>query len=67
METTELSVDDKIKTFLLFYGVKEDFKFENQEEKELILMALSKDDIESVIIEDGTLCITYFGDEWEHE
>lgn len=58
----ELSLDDKIKTYLLFYGVTKDLIIDGDEDKEMVLLALKQDDVESVSIDDeGGLCIMYHG------
>ena len=62
METNELSVDDKIKTLLLFFGITESVEIE-EDAKEMILLALSQDDVEKVYIDkDNGLCIDYSGE-----
>lgn len=63
-----LSLDDKIKSLLLKYGITQEFKIENEEEKAMIIMALSQSDIIEVKIEeDGSLYIGYEGEQWENQ
>lgn len=69
MEQSEvnMSLDDRIKSLLRKYGVYQELVIDGDEERELILMALSEPDIESVLIDkEGALEIIYSGDEWSN-
>jgi hypothetical protein len=69
MEQSEdnMSLDDRIKSLLRKYGVYQELVIDGDEERELILMALSEPDVESVVIDkEGALEIIYSGDEWSN-
>ena len=60
----ELSTDDMIKLLLLKHGVTDTLVIDHEEDKPMVLMALSQPDIESVKIdEENGLVIMYHGDE----
>jgi hypothetical protein len=62
-----MSLDDRIKSLLRKYGVYQELVIDGDEERELILMALSEPDVESVVIDkEGALEIIYSGDEWSN-
>lgn len=64
---SELSIDDKIKNLLLKYNITEPIIIDREEDKPMILMALSQTDIVSVKIdEENGLVIEYEGSEWEN-
>ena len=55
----ELTIDDKITTFLLYYGITEKVYIDNGA-KEMILEALSDDNVHSVQVDnEGALVIEF--------
>lgn len=63
-----VSIDDTIKTLLRNYGVYEELKIDDEEEKIMVMMALTQTDIVAVKIdEEGALCIQYEGSDWENK
>ena len=62
IDENELSIDDKIKSLLLKHNVSDTLVIDHEEDKSMVLMALSQPDIESVMIdEDNGLVIMYHG------
>jgi len=65
--TESVSADDTIKSLLLSHGITDDLVIENEEEKIMVIMALTQTDIIAVKIDnEGALCIQYEGDNWEN-
>jgi len=61
----ELTILEQLRTWLMFYGIPPDFEIEAEAE-EMLLAAISSEDVTSVSIEDGSLVIEY-KDEEPHE
>lgn len=62
----ELTVDEKIKTFLLHYGITEDVNIP-EEEKELVLLILGQSDVDKVYVENGDLIIESYMKETDEQ
>lgn len=56
VSNNDLTIDEKIKSFLILYGITEEVNIP-EIEKEMVLMLLSQTDISSVHVENGDLII----------
>ena len=58
----ELTILEQLRTWLMFYGIPPDFEIEAEAE-EMILAAISSEDVTSVSIDNGSLVIEYKDDQ----
>jgi len=58
----ELTILEQLRTWLMFYGIPPDFEIEADAE-EMILAAISSEDVTSVSIDNGSLVIEYKDDQ----
>jgi hypothetical protein len=68
IERESVSADDTIKTLLRNFGIYEELVIEEEEEKIMVIMALTQPDIVAIKIdEEGALCIQYEGENWNND
>jgi len=58
----ELTTLEQLRTWLMFYGIPPDFEIEKEAE-EILLEAISSEDVTSVSIDNGSLLIEYKDDD----